>query len=98
MVLPPPKKPPKSRFEYALETLSRLPLAESFYSVWAYLADAAALNDLWTKYRGRCYQDMLTFPELVGVFADALTRHQGSGAAAIAAALRLRQLATRPRA
>jgi hypothetical protein len=98
MVLPPPKKPPKSEFEYALETLSRLPLAESFYSVWAYLADAAALHAIWAQHRGRCYEDTLTFPELVGVFADALTRHQGSGADAIASALRLRQLSTQPRA
>jgi Transposase DDE domain len=98
MILPPPKKPPKSRFEYALETLSRLPLAESFYDVWAYLADAAALSDIWAKYRGRCYEDQLTFAQLVGVFADALTRHHGSGAEAIAAALTLHQLPTKPRA
>src|SRR2546426_164065 len=93
MVLPPPKKAAPDPF--ALEVLARLPLAESFYSLWAYLAPDSVLDALFEQHRGRCYQDKLPFAELVGVLADALTRYRGSGRRAITQALqgprRLRQ-------
>lgn len=98
MIMPPPPPPPKSRLAYAVETLSRLPLAEAFYQVWDYLADAATLADLFQEHRARCYEDQITFPQLVGLFADALTRHRGSGSAAIASALQSQQLSSKPRA
>lgn len=96
MVLPPP--PPASRQPFALEALTRLPLAEAFYTLWTYLATDDTLDELFTQHRGRCYQDQLRFPELVAVLADALTRYHGSGRRAISDALRRQQLSTQARA
>jgi len=95
MILPPP---PAQRASFALETLARLPLAESFYVLWATVATDAALDALFERHRGRCYQDQLRFPELVGVLADALTRYHGSGRRAITRALDRQQLPTQQRA
>jgi DDE family transposase len=96
MVLPPPPQPPRPSF--ALEALARLPLAEAFYTLWAYLATDNTLEELFAQHRGRCYQDQLRFPELVAVLADALTRYHGSGRRAITAALQRQQLSTQARA
>jgi hypothetical protein len=96
MILPPP--PPTPRQPFALETLARLPLAEAFYTLWAHLATAEVLDELFTQHRGRCYHDQLSFAELVEVLSDALTRYRGSGRRAIADALRRQQLPTQARA
>jgi Transposase DDE domain len=96
MVLPPPPQPPRPSF--ALEALARLPLAEAFYTLWAYLATDDTLDELFAQHRGRCYQDQLRFPELVAVLADALTRYHGSGRRAITDALERQQLSTQARA
>jgi hypothetical protein len=96
MILPPPKK--ARRDPFALEVLARLPLAESFYSLWAYLASDSLLNDLFESHRGRCYQDQLTFAELVSLLTDALTRYHGSGRRAIAKALERQHLSVEQRA
>jgi hypothetical protein len=85
MTSPPPKDQPNPAF--ALQTLARLPLADSFYTLWAYLAQDDVLGRLFDQHRGRCYDDLLHFPELVAVLADALTRHHGSGRRAIAKAI-----------
>src|SRR5437870_3900788 len=61
MILPPPKKPPQDPFD--LRVLAELPLAESFYTLWGYLATDKVLKDLFDAYRGKCYQDQLTFAE-----------------------------------
>ena len=96
MLMPPPKgAPPKA---FALETLSRLPLADAFYGLWAYLAPDDVLAELFAQHRGRCYQDKLSFAELVGVLADAVTRYHGSGRRAITKALQRQQLSCRHRA
>jgi hypothetical protein len=98
MILPPPKNPkPTSRDPFSLEVLSRLPLAEAFYSLWGYLATDTILDDLFDRHRGRCYQDKLTFAELVDVLVDAITRYHGSGNRAITAALEHRQLSSQGR-
>src|SRR5437588_745350 len=91
MILPPPEKPRRDPF--ALEVL-----AESFYTVWAYLATDTVLKDLFESHRGKCYQDQLTFPELVSVLADAITRYQGSGNRAISKALERNHLSVQQRA
>jgi hypothetical protein len=96
MVLPPPKKAPPDPF--ALEVLRRLPLAESFYTLWAYLATDAVLDALFQQHRGRCYQDQLSFAELVTVLTEAVTRYRGSGRRAIEQALQHQQLSTQARA
>jgi hypothetical protein len=96
MIMPPP--PPAPRQPFALETLARLPLAEAFYTLWAHLATTDVLDELFAQHRGRCYQDQLSFAELVEVLSDALTRYRGSGRRAIADALKRQQLPTQARA
>ena len=86
------------RLPYALETLARLPLAEAFYHLWAFLADDAVLADLFDRQRGRCYEDLLSFAELVRLLAEALIRHHGSGRPAIVQAGERQQLPCQQRA
>ncbi len=83
---------------FAAEVLNRLPLAEAFYTVWGHIASDAVLDDLFDRHRGRCYQDQLTFPELVRVLADALTRYQGRGRGAILDAVQRHQISCQVRA
>lgn len=83
---------------FAVEVLHRLPLAEAFYSVWGYLASDAVLADLFDRHRGRCYEDQLTFAELVRVLADALTRYHGRGRGAILDAVERNQISCQVRA
>ena len=92
MVLPPGKMP------FAVVTLSRVPLAEAFYQVWAFLADEPVLQALYEQHRDRCYQDQLRFQDLVQVLTEALTRYHGSGRRAILQALEQERLPSRQRA
>jgi hypothetical protein len=78
--------------------LAQLPLAESFYTLWGYLATQGVLKGLWESHRGKCYEDQLTFPQLVCVLVDALTRFHGSGNRAITKALERNQLSVKERA
>jgi len=96
MVLPAGKDIPEDRF--ALEVLAELPVAEAFYTLWAHLAPDSVLDELFDAHRGRCYQDRLSFAELVTVLTDALTRYQGSGNRAILNALERNQLSVKHRA
>jgi len=83
---------------FAAEVLRRLPLAEAFYIVWGHLASDAVLADLFDRHRGRCYEDQLTFAELVRVLADALTRYHGRGRGAILDAVERNQISCQVRA
>src|SRR6266851_3766500 len=96
MILPPPQKAPRDPF--ALEVLAELPLAESFYTLWGYLATDQVLEDLFKLHRGKCYEDVLTFPELVSVLVDAITHYHGSGNRAIIKALERNHLSVQHRA
>jgi Transposase DDE domain len=96
MILPPPKKPPQDPFD--LRVLAELPLAESFYLLWGYLASDHVLEALFDRHRGKCYQDQLSFPELVSVLTDAITRYHGSGNRATSKALERNQLSVKARA
>jgi hypothetical protein len=97
MILRPPKaKPSKTRF--ALEVLTRLPLAEAFYSSWTFLAPDSVLEELFAEHRGRCYEAKLSFAEIVGLLTEAITRYQGSGHSAISTALERQQLSSKARA
>jgi Transposase DDE domain len=95
MILPPRRD---AAAPFALEVLARLPLAEAFYTVWSYVATDAVLDALFAPHRGRCYQDKLSFAELVGVLADAVTRYHGSGRRAITKALERQALSCQARA
>jgi len=83
---------------FAVEVLHRLPLAEAFYTVWGHLAADAVLDELFDQHRGRCYEDRLTFAELVRVLADALTRYHGRGRGAILDAVERNQISCQVRA
>jgi hypothetical protein len=96
MILPSPKQPPAPPF--ALEVLRRLPLAEAFYSLWGYAASDTVLDLLFDNYRGRCYEDKLSFCELVWVLADAITRYKGKGRGAILDAIEHQRLSCQARA
>src|SRR5947209_6879472 len=96
MILPPPKKPPAPPFAPAV--LRRLPLAEAFYSLWGYAASDTVLDLLFDNFRGRCYQDKLSFCELVYVLADAITRYKGKGRGAILDAIGHQRLSCQARA
>jgi hypothetical protein len=98
VLLPPSKTETSKPSPYAVETLQRLPLAEAFYTAWAYIAPDDILNALFDDHRGRCYQDTLCFAEVVLVLADAITRHHGSGNRAITKAIQRQQLSVQARA
>src|ERR1700677_3491396 len=95
MILPPKNAP---RDSFPREVLTTLPLAEAFYTLWGYLATDDVLQDLFRTYRGACYTDTLTFPQLVALLIDALTRYHGSGQRAITKALERNQLEVKGRA
>jgi hypothetical protein len=96
MILPPEKPPAAPPF--ALEVLRRLPLAEAFYALWGYAASDAVLDLLFDRHRGPCYEDKLSFCELVAVLADAITRYKGKGRGAILDALEHHRLPCQARA
>src|SRR6516164_831268 len=83
---------------FAVEVLAELPLAEAFYRLWSYIATDEVLQDVFDTHRGKCYQDQLTFSELVCILVDALTRYHGSGQRAISNALKRNQLSVKARA
>lgn len=61
------------------ELLARMPLAEAALFVWRHVADEEQLQKLFERYRGRCYEDTITFPVMVQLITDALLEHGGSG-------------------
>ena len=99
MILPPKKTAgPAPDPGYAAETLRRLPLAEAFYVAWAHVAPDDVLQDIFDTHRGRCYTDILTFPEIVLALANALTRHHGSANRSLESALDAGTLSVQARA
>jgi hypothetical protein len=93
-----PQQPKAAQPAFPLAVLARLPLADAFYSLWSALATDDVLRPLFEQHRGAAYQDQLTFTELVGVVADALTRYHGRGRQAILQAIEQQQLSTQQRA
>jgi hypothetical protein len=83
---------------FALETLTRLPLAEAVLSLWSYVLQPDFLDDLFERQRGRCYTATLTFPTFVELIADALVCHHGSGRASFRHASEQGALPTTPEA
>ena len=83
---------------FALEVLRRLPLAEAFHTVRGYVAADPVLGDLFVRHRGRCYEDRLTFAELVRVLADAPTRYRGRGRGAVLDAVERNRISCQARA
>jgi hypothetical protein len=61
------------------ETLARMPLAEAVLLLWRFVMSEDRLDGLWNRYRGRCYELVITFPVIVHLIADALLLYSGSG-------------------
>jgi hypothetical protein len=64
---------------YTRETLQRLPLADATLSLWAFVLQPVFLEEVFLRYRGRSFEDTLTFPVFVELIGEALLRHAGSG-------------------
>jgi hypothetical protein len=64
---------------FAREVLARMPLAEAVLQVWAWIADEEHLAEVFQRCRCRSYEQVLSFPLIVQLMADALLQHEGSG-------------------
>lgn len=71
---------------FQAELLRRLPLAQAVLRGFSYMLDSATLAEVFQQHRGRCYEDILRFDQLVYLIRDALTIHHGSGHRAFTAA------------
>jgi hypothetical protein len=56
-----------------------MPLAEAVLLLWRWVADEEHLYSAFERWRGRCYQKIISFPLLVQLIADALLQFAGSG-------------------
>jgi DDE family transposase len=65
--------------------LQRLPLADAILTAGRWALPDDFLDALFERHRGVCYKDILTFPTLVHVIADALLQYRGSGRQSFAA-------------
>jgi hypothetical protein len=61
------------------ELLRRSPLAAATLEMCDFVFDDALLDAIYQQHRGHCYEDVLTFPTLLGLVREALLRHDGSG-------------------
>jgi hypothetical protein len=59
--------------------LKRMPLAEGVLLLWRWIASPTRLQNVWDRFRGRCYEKVLSFAVMVRLIADALLQHGGSG-------------------
>lgn len=57
---------------YARETLQRLLLADATLSLWAHVLEPSFLAQVFAQYRGRSFEDTLTFARFVDLIGDAL--------------------------
>src|SRR5215469_6170181 len=71
---------------FAVEVLSRLPLADSVWRLLHYAMADSWLDDLWARKRGPCFEKQLKFRTLAHLITDALIEHEGSGHQAFARA------------
>lgn len=87
VILPPDQRTPRSKpqtpTDFARQVLDRLPLAHASLALFAYGIPTSALADLFHRHRGRGYEDVVTFPQLVAWIFDALIEHHGSGRQAL---------------
>jgi hypothetical protein len=61
------------------ELLARMRLAEAVLVVWKHIVDEDHLNEVFEQYRGRSYEQGISFALMVQLIADALLEHRGSG-------------------
>jgi hypothetical protein len=60
------------------EVCGRLPLADAVFRLLDFCTADDFLDDIFDRYRGRSYQDILAFPQFVQIIADALLARQRS--------------------
>lgn len=60
------------------ELMKRSPLAASVLEISDFIFDDGLLSSLYERYRGRCYEDRLSFRDFVRLMRDALIHHGGS--------------------
>jgi hypothetical protein len=63
----------------AKEVLARMPLAEAVLLLWRWVTCEERMEGLWNRFRGRCYEKILSFWLMVHLVADALLQYEGSG-------------------
>src|SRR3954454_12973630 len=63
---------------FTTELMERSPLAAAVLEGFDFMLDAQTLAGVYEPNRGRCYEDTLTFDELLRLTRDALVRHGGS--------------------
>jgi DDE family transposase len=61
------------------EVCKRLPLGEASLRLFDFITQEEFLQDVFERYRGRSYEDVIRFPLFVQLIADALLQHGGSG-------------------
>jgi hypothetical protein len=61
------------------EVAAALPLAEAVCQVLRLACDEERLTDLFEQHRGRGYENIITFPQMVRMIGDALLQEGGSG-------------------
>ncbi len=60
------------------ELMRRSPLAACVLETADFIFDATLLDSIYTRHRGRCYEDQLSFGDFLRLTRDALIRHEGS--------------------
>lgn len=65
------------------EALKRIPLADACYLLMAQVLSDSVLQHVWETFRGRCYEQELSFAMVVELLQSALFRHHGSGRASL---------------
>jgi hypothetical protein len=77
----------------ARPVLERLPLAEAVLLLWSSIAEDAFLEGLFQEHRGRSYTNLISFPLVVQLLADALLEHDGSAHRSFQQAIARQELA-----
>jgi hypothetical protein len=63
---------------FDLEASRRLPLAEAAFRLFDFTLNDDVLETFFENYRGRSYENIITFPLFVHLVSDALLGHRGS--------------------
>jgi hypothetical protein len=64
---------------FSAAVLEKLPLADAVWRLLHLTLDDSWLEEIWTRHRGRCYEQDLKFSTLAHLIAEALLQHGGSG-------------------
>src|SRR4030088_2670322 len=67
-----------SKDAFERELVRRSPLAATVLDLYDFVFDDALMASIWECARGRCYEDVLTFEDMLRLTRDALVRHRGS--------------------